>query len=364
MPIINGKKVDELNFEYGAYVDYNESVPTLKYGTKPGTIVVRKGDLSSTVGYDGFDNNLGGIWNYYIDIPISTSPTEQIQYKIVIDGDSINVYSNDGTSIIATGNGGLSFWGYVQGDGSDIRIFDTSSYAQNYFWIESFDYANKKVELWVKLETGQSGIGIACGNNDCTTSSYNDGDLVFEFFDDFNGDSLDTTKWTIVSGTPTVSNSQLHLTRGIIQTANFNMIPSFIFECEYIQPTDYSYATPFIYYGLDRSNYNILVKNSGDYDYIQLFQVVNGTVYNRAITNTTVNVNQWYNIKTVVRDNGSVTHYFDTASVNTTYDYTIFGYNYPLFLDMWASDFLCNYIRVRKYIPTDLTFETPTIKQF
>lgn len=40
---------------------------------------------------------------------------------------------------------------------------------------------------------------------------------VYRFFDDFNGDALDTTNWTQRSGTVTVSNSILRLNKGVIQ---------------------------------------------------------------------------------------------------------------------------------------------------
>jgi hypothetical protein len=61
-------------------------------------------------GYDGFDNSAGGLWTNYINIPITTTSTESIQYKVEINGDNINIYSNDGTTILTTLTGGLDFW--------------------------------------------------------------------------------------------------------------------------------------------------------------------------------------------------------------------------------------------------------------
>ena len=95
-----------------------------------------------------FDNNLGGAWTRRINIPILTPPSEDIQYKIEINGDNILIYSNDGTTVLTSGNGGLDFWSNVQSDGKDIRICD-ENYGQNYFWIEKFDYTNQQVIIWV-----------------------------------------------------------------------------------------------------------------------------------------------------------------------------------------------------------------------
>ena len=91
-------------------------------------------------GYDRFDNHGGGVWTKYINIPITTTPSEYAQYKVVIDSNNVTVYSADGTQK-AQGAVASDFWANVKSDGSDIRVFDQAK-EQLYFWIEEWDYSN------------------------------------------------------------------------------------------------------------------------------------------------------------------------------------------------------------------------------
>ena len=138
-----------------------------------------------------FDNNGGGSWSKYINIPITTTPSEYAQYKVVIDSNNVTVYSAEGTQK-TQGNSGIAsdFWNNVKSDGSDIRVFNQNK-EQRYFWIEEFDYNNKKAVIWVKVEAGDTELNIAYGNPSALRSSYENGDLVFEFFDDFEELDID-----------------------------------------------------------------------------------------------------------------------------------------------------------------------------
>ncbi|MHC1622964.1 MAG: DUF2341 domain-containing protein [Candidatus Methanospirareceae archaeon] len=149
--------------------------------------------IKTSIGYDGFDNNGGGVWLKYINIPITTTPSEYAQYKIVIDSNNVTVYSVDGTQK-TQGAVASDFWANVKSDGSDIRLFDQAK-SQFYFWIEEWDYSNKQAEIKVKLEAGSTELNIAYSNPSATKSNYENGEQVFEFFDDFEGTELDTTKW-------------------------------------------------------------------------------------------------------------------------------------------------------------------------
>jgi len=155
------------------------------------------------LGYTGFDNDGGGAWTKYINIPITTSPSEYAQYKIEIDSTNVTVYSADGTQK-AQGAVASDFWANVKSDGTDIRAFDEAK-SQLYFYIENFDYTNKQATIWVKLEAGSTELNIAYGNPSATKSDYEDGEQVFEFFDDFDGTSLDTSKWTTIASDGTLS---------------------------------------------------------------------------------------------------------------------------------------------------------------
>lgn len=92
------------------------------------------------------------------------------------------------------------------------------------FWIEENNpgCGDANTKVWVKLPSiPSSGTYIYAyyGNPSASVSSDHDGEKVFEFFDDFSGTSLDTTKWeemnssqgstTLNSGTATVNSNGL-----------------------------------------------------------------------------------------------------------------------------------------------------------
>jgi len=153
------------------------------------------GVVSVKVGYYDFDNNGGGTWPHYINIPVTTTPSEYAQYKVVIDSTNVTVYAADGTQK-TQGAVAADFWSKIRTDGADIRVFDQAR-TQLYFWVEEFDYINKTATIWVKLEAGSSELNIAYGNSSATASTYNDPQQTFELFDDFKGTELDTSKWII-----------------------------------------------------------------------------------------------------------------------------------------------------------------------
>jgi len=101
---------------------------------------------------------------------------------------------------------GSDFPREAQPYGDDIRFTDADGRELS-CWIEEFDAGSKRAKIWVKVSeipaNGEAEITIWYGNPGA--ESRNDGDAVFEFFDDFKGTSLDTTKWnslhTVDAGT-------------------------------------------------------------------------------------------------------------------------------------------------------------------
>ncbi len=95
--------------------------------------------------------------------------------------------------------------------------FTDESGAPLYFWIQSMDTSNRIAYLWVKIpELTASSSRTVCLNYGVWPNhylSYNDPDRVFLLFDDFEGASLNTTKWN-AHGAPAVSNSELSLSSG------------------------------------------------------------------------------------------------------------------------------------------------------
>ena len=93
-------------------------------------------------------------------------------------------------------------------DFSDLRFTDYLMTLP--YWIET-STSRTTATVWIKLtETGQAATEFFCyyGNNAAVSES--SGTTVFEFFDDFPGTTLNTTNWTVLSGTPTVSGGVLN----------------------------------------------------------------------------------------------------------------------------------------------------------
>ena len=162
-------------------------------------------------GYEDFDGANGGVWKKYINIPIKTVPLEYAQYLIEIDDTNVSVYNVERT-LKAQSSIASEFWSLVRSDGFDIRVFD-HLFNQLWFWVEEFDYTNKKAKIWVRLPENSEELNIAFGNEKAYESSYNNGDETFEFFDDFLGTDLDPNKWTksVGIGSLTVQDSWLRM---------------------------------------------------------------------------------------------------------------------------------------------------------
>ena len=153
------------------------------------------------------DNDGGGSWQEYMSFPITTSPSEYAQYRIEISGTTWEIYNVEGNLEVSGTNN--NFWSIVQDDGEDIRVFDESG-NQMYFWIEEWDYSNQKAVIWVNLTAGSTELNIAYGNPSATKSAYENGEQVFEFFDDF--EDKDISDWETYNGVWTAENGYLEQT--------------------------------------------------------------------------------------------------------------------------------------------------------
>ena len=110
--------------------------------------------------------------------------------------------------------------GKMKADCSDIRIIDQTGSAVNY-WIEENNPGcnNSATKIWAKVAslpiTGAP-IYVYYGNSSAKPTQ--DGNKVFDFFDDFNGTSLNTNKWKQYSGSLSLLNGEL------IATENANLV--------------------------------------------------------------------------------------------------------------------------------------------
>ena len=141
-------------------------------------------------------NSGGGEWKYYKEITVNENSGRTLtDFQVLVELNSANFDFSKAKS-----------------DGSDIR-FSTDGEELNY-WIEEWDAGAKRAKIWVKVPSipanGEAKIKMCYGNP--SAGAVSDGDKVFEFFDDFEGNSLNTDKW-IIFGNPkmTFSNSILDI---------------------------------------------------------------------------------------------------------------------------------------------------------
>ena len=124
-------------------------------------------------------------WTRRRPITISGGHPENYQIKIVIN------YDSD-----------------MQGSYADLRFLENVTTGELDYWIENYTADNATV--WVRREeNADNTIYVYYGND--SAESVGDGDATFIFFDDFSGPGLNGSKWTTVSGSPSVINSELTL---------------------------------------------------------------------------------------------------------------------------------------------------------
>ena len=101
--------------------------------------------------------------------------------------------------------------GHCRTDFGDIRFTDDDGTTLLDYWMEEksdSDYAVFWVEVKDDLSSSSATIYIYYGKSDATyTDAQTHGENTFLFFDDFPGTSLDTDKWTDISGDVSVSDS-------------------------------------------------------------------------------------------------------------------------------------------------------------
>jgi len=139
-------------------------------------------------------------WKYYREVTIKEQSGQTLEnFQVLIELNSSNFDFSK-----------------AKPDGSDVRIVDESGNFLPY-WIEEWNLTAKRAKIWTIIPkipaNGEVKLRLYYGNPNAQSRS--DGDKVFEFFDDFNGNQLDTKKWHHIGReTPTVAKGHLVLRWG------------------------------------------------------------------------------------------------------------------------------------------------------
>jgi len=122
----------------------------------------------------------------------------------------------------------------MQSDCDDLRLADVNgNLITEPYWIESCNTTTTKV--WIKfssLQTGSTVLYVYYGNP-TAASLANSGSQVFEFFDDFEGSSLDGSVWTVTSDDHSVADGVLRINVGATRLTNalpFNFNDGYVSE--------------------------------------------------------------------------------------------------------------------------------------
>ena len=148
----------------------------------------------------------------------------------------LTIHENSGETLrdyqVLVALAGSDFPEEAEVDGDDIRFTDADGRELSY-WVEEFDAGSERAAIWVKVPlipaNGEARIAMWYGNPGAASES--DGEVVFEFFDDFEGEYIDETKWHVNYGTPSISNGVLSLDGECVLSENVKSFAyNYIFE--------------------------------------------------------------------------------------------------------------------------------------
>jgi len=224
------------------------------------------------------------------------------------------------------------------------------------YWIEEWKRPSGKAKIWTKIDLNASEIKkFKLYYQGIIGDSLLNGDEVFEFFDDFDDNLLDSSKWSI-TGTIELLDSN------IILNNSDNLISVNDFGNGYIQETC-CYATEqdinFARFVLDDDNFYELGNHTdvSNYRRMKLRTKLAGTYYD--ITSDKCDFRCSYkHYKLVRRSNGYVDAYQNNSLIGTQSSHLISG-DMKIRINVWdntqESSLYIDYIFVRKYTANEPT---------
>lgn len=162
-------------------------------------------------------------WQYKLKTTVSGIPPGGYQLNLTVHSGS---GTNNATDVFLDGHNATNF------DDLRFTLDDTTELA---YWIE--DNTTDPVKVWVNV-TGNGTVYLYYGNPSAPPAS--NGDATFEFFDDFEGDSLDTSKWTSISGTYSVQDSYIRFTTDGYAFRSCSTTDGYIYEAKMRHATSMS----------------------------------------------------------------------------------------------------------------------------
>ncbi len=144
-------------------------------------------------------------WTESITPPSTPDGWTKVKPVIIDNSQNSNTLTNYQVKLTVPYNSNM------QSDFDDLKFTNSAGTNLDYWIEEKSD--GVEAEVWVEVDsiTASSKTTIFMWYGNSGASAGSDGGATFEFFDDFLGDSIDTTKWTITDGTGfSVSGGYLH----------------------------------------------------------------------------------------------------------------------------------------------------------
>ncbi len=153
----------------------------------------------------------------------------QYRQPVTIDNTSNSNELSDYQVRLKITSSNSDFWSNIESSGDSIRFADSDKSTLLDFWLHDFDYSGQSAEIWIEVPTIEASssetIYLYYGNS--SASSLSNGENTFLFFDDFNDNSIDSTKWTeidISANEITEAENRLAFTRTTNGTWNKGLI--------------------------------------------------------------------------------------------------------------------------------------------
>jgi|GEM_PF-3713735 hypothetical protein len=243
----------------------------------------------------------GNVYTRHLKITISNPPAEHAQYRVVINGQTIEVY-NVTNNLKISGSSG-QFWSLVQSTGDDIRVFNDSG-SEMHFWLKNWDYVNQTATIEVNLTDGSRELNIAYGNTKAAKSTYNNPEKTLEWYDNFDTDT--TSRYTLYGGgSPWVWNSG----EGVLQISGNPQrakailpvnLTDFIAEVDVLTTGDFGSSGILGRYDDVNKNYYTFV--AGFYgNNIAIQKSASDSPADLITSGKTINPNTWYHITAKIK---------------------------------------------------------------
>jgi Uncharacterized conserved protein len=261
-------------------------------------------------------------------------------------------------------------------DCSDIRftyLYPNNTEVEIPYWIESgCNTANTRI--WIKVPyipaNGNVTVYMYYGNPNAVSMS--NGDYVFEFFDDFEGPSLNTSKWVVIEDLYGFQNGAIYFipNNGYpwekIRTANRLSLINKIVESREMIDANGGNTFYWLYYGTYSNTFiNITYLCSGgicwgdNLNYVgtapwQYFQLYNPSL--RITDGDPVVEDVWYIKKAIILPDRIIAYINDANRIEAnivlpTEGYLIFLCEYYASAKCWV-----DWIRVRKYVEPEPSY--------